>query len=220
MSGARPFDVARIDELSQVSVTDTLAWTPVRRHFGIGAFGVNAYRAAKAGDEVVEDHDESGGGAGGHEELYVVITGRARFTVAGEELDAPAGTLVFVRDPAARRHAVAEEAGTTVLVVGGVRGEAFSVSPWEWYFAAIPIAQSGDYGGAADLVMEGLAEQPESGSLLYNLACFESLAGRRDEALGHLARALELEPQAREWMRDDDDLDPIRDDPAFPAGQA
>lgn len=218
MTGPQPFDVAHVDELPQVSVTDTLAWTPVRRHFDIGAFGVNAYRAARAGDEVVEDHDESGGGAGRHEELYVVIAGKARFTVAGEVVDAPVGTLVFVRDPAARRHAVAEEPGTTVLVVGGARGEAFAVSPWEWYFAAIPLAQSGDHAGAADLVAEGLEQRPESGPLLYNLACFESLAGRRDQALGHLARALELEPQAREWMLADDDLDPIRDDPAFPAG--
>ena len=60
--------------------------------FGIQAFGINAYTAEKAGDVVVEEHDEKGdGGAGGHEELYVVVSGRARFTLAGESVDAPAG---------------------------------------------------------------------------------------------------------------------------------
>ena len=70
----------------------TLRWTPVRRHFDMRAFGVNAYTAAEAGQEVVEEHTEE---ALGHEELYVVVAGSATFTLDGEELDAPQGTLVF-----------------------------------------------------------------------------------------------------------------------------
>ena len=66
-----------------------------------------------------------------HEELYVVVQGHATFTVDGEEVDAPAGTLVFVADPETRRGAVAKEAGTTVLVVGAKPGEAFTIAPWE-----------------------------------------------------------------------------------------
>jgi tetratricopeptide (TPR) repeat protein len=217
MTGEQPFGLAHLSEIQQVEVLDRLAWVPVRRHFGVGAFGVNAYVAADAGDPVVEDHDEVGGGAGRHEELYFVAAGRARFTVGGEELDAPSGTFVFVRDPSARRCAVAEEAGTTVLVVGGARGRAYSVSPWEYYFAAAPYAKAGDYDRAASTVAEGLASYPDHASLLYNLACYESLGGHWDEALGHLARAVELDPRAREWAKDDADLDPIREDPAFPA---
>ena len=102
----------------------------MRRALGIKAFGVNAF-TADAGGELIEEHDETGPNAGRHEELYVVIAGRARFTLDDATLDAPAGTLVFLPDPATRRYAVAEEPGTTVLAVGGKPGEAYEVSAWE-----------------------------------------------------------------------------------------
>src|SRR5262249_47006297 len=130
-----PFRVLRLGEVEAVPVGEALQWLALRRELGVRAFGVNAYRAGNAGDDVVEDHDETGSGAGGHEELYVVLSGHARFTVAGEELDAPSGTVVFVRDPAARRHAVAQEAGATVLAVGGAAGGPYSVSAWGEQFA-------------------------------------------------------------------------------------
>jgi hypothetical protein len=128
----RATTVADIDEL--LVVDGTLRWKPVRRTLGIHAFGTNAY-VADAGQDVVEDHDETGpGGAGGHEELYIVLTGHARFTIDGEELDAPAGTLVFLHDPRARRAAKSLEDGTTVLAVGGEPGRAYEVSEWEGRF--------------------------------------------------------------------------------------
>jgi tetratricopeptide (TPR) repeat protein len=216
--GDRPFERVRIDELEAIPVTETLMWRPVRRTLGVEAFGVNAYTAKNAGDEIVEEHDETGSGAGHHEELYFVASGRVAFTVAGEEIDAPAGTFVFVRDPAAKRHGIAREAGSTVLAIGGRRGEPFEVSPWEHYFAAIPFAKAGDWDRAAELTAEGLERHPSNPSLLYNLACFEAQAGRREAALEHLRRAAELEPEKiREWAKDDPDLDPIRDDPDFAA---
>jgi hypothetical protein len=52
---------------------------------------------------------------------YVVLSGRARFTLDGVALDAPAGTLVFLPDPATRRHAVAEQAGAALAVQPKVR---------------------------------------------------------------------------------------------------
>src|SRR5919199_5390358 len=88
---------------------------PVRRHLGIEAFGANARVAREAGEVLVMPHDERADGpygTDGHEELYIVLRGHAMFTVDGREVDAPAGTLVFVRDPAAVRSAVAREAGT------------------------------------------------------------------------------------------------------------
>lgn len=60
----------------------------------------------------------------GHEELYVVVRGHARFTIDGEDLDAPAGTLVFLPEPEAKRVATALEDGTIVMAVGGAVGEA------------------------------------------------------------------------------------------------
>src|SRR3954469_7459916 len=86
---------------------------PVRRHLGIEAFGANARIARAAGDVLgVADDERANGpfGTDGHEELYVVLRGRATFTVDGREVDAPAGTLVFVRDPALERSAVAAAA--------------------------------------------------------------------------------------------------------------
>src|SRR5690242_7568746 len=108
-------------------------WKPLRHHLGVGAFGVNAWVAAAAGDQAVEPHDEkpSDGGAAGHEELYVVVRGGARFTVGGDEFDAPAGTLVFISDPALHRAAVATADDTLVLSVGAARGVAFEPSDWE-----------------------------------------------------------------------------------------
>jgi tetratricopeptide (TPR) repeat protein len=215
--GEKPFETVRLEDLDEIPVTDTLVWRPVRRTLGVEAFGVNAYTAENAGDEIVEEHDETGSGAGHHEELYFVAAGRVAFTVAGEELDAPAGTFVFVRDPTARRHGVAREPGSTVLAIGGRRGEGFEVSPWEHYFAAIPHARAGEWRRAAEVTAQGLARHPDNPALLYNLACFEARGGRRSEALEHLRRAFGLDPdKVRHWAEHDSDLDSIRDDPAFP----
>lgn len=109
------------------------AWKPVRHHMGVGAFGVNAWVAGEPGELVIERHDEApeGPGTAGHEELYLVVRGAARFTVGERAIDAPAGTLVFVGDPEATRVAVATAPDTIVLSVGAAVGEAFSPSGWE-----------------------------------------------------------------------------------------
>src|SRR6185437_14582195 len=104
----------------------------VRRHFDIRAFGVNGI-TGDAGDEMMEPHDEVDDEANltdGHEELFAVISGHAVFTADGEEIDAPAGTLVFVRDPALFRSAVARVDGTAILAVGGKVGEPYHLSRW------------------------------------------------------------------------------------------
>ena len=107
---------------------------PVRRHLGIEAFGANARVAREAGEVLVMPHDERAGGpygTEGHEELYAVLRGHATFTLDGRDVDAPAGTLLFVRDPAVERSAVAAEPDTAILAVGGAPGAAFQVAPWE-----------------------------------------------------------------------------------------
>jgi mannose-6-phosphate isomerase-like protein (cupin superfamily) len=103
-------------------------WHAVRIHFGIRAFGANANVAREDGGALIGEHTEVDTN---HEELYVVSTGHATFTLDGEALEAPAGTFVYVRDPAVTRSAVARDRGTTVLAFGGTPGEAFSVSEWE-----------------------------------------------------------------------------------------
>ena len=118
--------VAQVHEVPAVPApVEGLTWHPVRRHLDISAFGTNAYTAGQAGDVVVEDHTEDE-----FEELYVVVSGAARFTVDGETFDAGAGALVFVTPPS-QRVAHATEPGTTVLAIGAVPGKAFTVSGWE-----------------------------------------------------------------------------------------
>ena len=207
-----PFAHAHVSDLDAVPVTDTLVWRPIRRTFGIEAFGVNAYTAANAGDELIEDHDEGGHAAGRHEELYVVLSGRAAFTVDGEEIDAPAGTLVFVGDPSVRRGAHAAEPGSTVLAIGGKAGEPYEISAWEHFFSAIPHARAGDWERAAETVGAGLPRYADNPALLYNLGCYEARAGRREDAVAHVRRALELDPKLRDVAVDDEDLDSIRAD--------
>jgi len=195
------------------AITNELGAAHIRRHFGIGAFGVNASTASEDGATLIPEHTEDDGP--GQEELYLVVAGDATFVLDGEEVDAPAGTLVFA-PPGVRRGATGR-AGTTVLVVGAPRGEAYIPSGWEIGAPALPLFATGDYAGAKAILIEGLEEFPESALMLYNLACAEARLGERDAALGHLVRAAELESRFAEYARTDDDLESIRDAPEFPA---
>ena len=195
-------------------------WAMVRSHFGISAFGVNAYVAGEPGVAVIGEHDELGNSAGHHEELYFVADGHAKFTVNGDEIDAPAGTFVFVRDPAAKRGAVATEAGTTVIIVGAKPGEAFTPSAWERSAPALTHFATHEYDKAIEEFERLRAETPDDAGLLYNLACAESLTGKKQEALGHLARAVELDPDFRDMAGKDSDFDAIRDEPEFASAVA
>ncbi|HEY7003375.1 MAG TPA: tetratricopeptide repeat protein [Gaiellaceae bacterium] len=206
--------VARLEDIAPVK--GEFLTLPVRLHFGIRSFGVNAYAPGEGG-HVIEEHDELGAGAGRHEELYFVARGHASFTLAGEEVDAPAGTFVFVSDPAVRRSAVARDPDTVVLVVGGVPGKPFGPSPWEAYLEAAPFLESGDLDSGIAVFEGALAEHPGNANVLYNLACFEALADRRDDALAHLAEAIGADPRMRAWAESDSDFDSVRDDPRFPA---
>ena len=96
----------RVDEVPAIKVAGGLRWKPIRRTLGIEAFGMNAYTAEHARDDVVERHSEE---RLRHEEVYIVLAGRATFELDGETLDAPAGTIVFLHDPTVRRYATAAE---------------------------------------------------------------------------------------------------------------
>jgi tetratricopeptide (TPR) repeat protein len=185
---------------------------PIRGHFDVRALGVNAWTAENAGDTVIGEHTES---FDGHEELYVVLRGRATFTVADDEIDAPAGTLVFVRDPDARRKAVATEPGTTVLAAGAKPGEAYELSGWEraspYGSRGMDHYRAGRYEEAAIAFEEGIDAVPDFAGVHYNAACMRSLTGDTERALAHLRRAVELDPRFAELAKGDSDFDPIRD---------
>ena len=151
---ARTFTLAHLTDIEPIAIGD-LTWLPLRRALGATGFGVGAWTAAEAGDELIESHDETSTGAGAQQELYLVLGGRATFTVGDEELDAPAGTMVLV-EVGTRRSAVAAEPATTVLVVGGRPGAALPASPFEHYYAAQPAYDAGDYDRAVAIAGEGL----------------------------------------------------------------
>jgi hypothetical protein len=199
-----------LDELEGIPVFGTLAWKPVRKTLGVTAFGINAYTAANVGDEVVEDHTES---PLGHEEIYLVIAGRATFTVDGDEVDVPAGALVYLDDPDQRRSAVAAEPNTTVLAIGGKPGS-HDVSPWEYFFPALPPMRAGDYDTARALLEEALTES-DAPAIHYHLARVEALAGNAERALAELQVAVDAGDRFREYAATDENFASIRNDPRF-----
>jgi tetratricopeptide (TPR) repeat protein len=217
MAPEPPVLSARLDEIGPLNAWREVEWFPVRRHFGITAFGVNAYAVENAGETVIVAHDEQGGNAAGHEELYVVLAGRATFTIAGEELDAPAGTCVFVRDPAAERAAVAAEPATRILAVGARPGEPYRPGAWESNAAIRYHHGRQEYEAALEIAREAIDGQPDNARLLYNLACVECRTGDRESALEHLRSATGLEPRLAETAAGDEDLEELRSDPRFPA---
>ena len=205
---------AHVSELA-LPIFGTRRTAHVRIHFGIPSFGITATVADEPGS-LIGEHDELGPRAGRHEELYFVSAGHARFVVNGDEIDAPTGTYVFVRDPAARRSAEATEAGTTVLAVGGKPGEAFTPSPWERSAPAFAHWATGDFEKAVELLAKAHGQHPEDAGVLYNLACAESRAGRREDAVTHLRETVELDDSFAEIAAQDSDFDAVRDDERFP----
>jgi hypothetical protein len=211
---AEGWQSVRLHEIEPIPVVGgKLLWRPVRRTLDVEAFGINAYTAPNAGDDVVEEHTER---LHQHEEVYVVISGRATFTLDGETLDAPTGTVVFVRDPQVKRHATAVEPQTAVLAVGGPREGVYKPSSWEHTFAAEKHRATGDYEAMVVEIAAGLELHPDDPSLLYDLGCAEALAGRTDDALTHVRGALELKPEWADHMNEDEDLVSLREHPDWP----
>jgi tetratricopeptide (TPR) repeat protein len=188
----------------------------IRRDLGVRSFNVNALRAV-AGEELLSEHDEAGPATDRHERLWLVVSGHAVFTVDGEEIDAPAGTVVHVPVPEAKRSAVAREPGTTLLGIGGRPDEPYRETPGEAIEGFWELHGAGDWEAAAEICRSALERNPENALALFNLACCESLLGHVDDALVHLREALALAPALQENAATDTDLDRIRADPRFAA---
>jgi quercetin dioxygenase-like cupin family protein len=180
---------------------------PLRRRLGLRAFGANCW-TAEVGKRVVPEHEEDSG----NEELYVVVRGRATFTVDGETIEAPAGTLLFVQ-AGERRTAVAEEPDTVVLAVGATVGEPFVSHGWDDVVVAFNMAQAGEVD-AGRAIMQTTAENGWEGS--YNLACFEARFGDLDAAFDSLRRVVDAAPDVvAPYLEHDSDLDRLREDPRW-----
>jgi mannose-6-phosphate isomerase-like protein (cupin superfamily) len=203
------YRIALVDELQDIPYSQGTHMRPVRHHLGISAFGTNAWTAANESDRLIPEHREDEG----TQELYVVLRGRARFEIDGDTVDAPQGTLVHV-GPESTRTAFAEEAGTTVLAIGGTVGQAYEAGGWEVWAEFHPAYEAGDYETVIARARETV-EASAYASPLYNLACCEAQAGRKQDAIDHLRTAFGRRPSLREAAREDTDLDPLRDEPAF-----
>lgn len=201
--------VDHLEDIRELQPDGKCPMRPVRHHFGITSFGVTAWTAKEAGDRLINEHEEDPG----NEELYIVLRGRATFELDGERRDADVGTFVFAA-PNVKRTAFAEEAGTTVVAVGGTAGKAYEPVGWELWDPLRKQYEDGHYNEVAEKLREVVAEAPEYGLLFYNLACLESLTGDGAAAVEHLRKAIELSDQLRAYARQDSDLDAIRDDPA------
>jgi ethanolamine utilization protein EutQ (cupin superfamily) len=123
------FKTLKLDTAPATRAEDTGAdWITLRHQLGVQAFGINAWRAPEAGVQVIVDHDEADSL---HQEIYVVLSGEATFTIDGQTVDATAGTVIFIEDPNLQRVGIAKQAGTTVLTVGAQPGRIFTPSSWE-----------------------------------------------------------------------------------------
>jgi quercetin dioxygenase-like cupin family protein len=190
------------------------AFFRVGRTLDASAFGVGASYQAKAGEAVVSEHDELGPGADRHEELYVVVQGSATFTVDDEEIDAPQGTVIFVK-PEATRKALATSEETIVLAVGARPGQVYRHSPAAELFEFFEHYNAEDSEAALAACHVVLEKFPGNATVLYNIACMQSMLGRRNEALETLNTAIESWPKFKEWARKDDDFASLREDPRF-----
>ncbi|MGZ8695247.1 MAG: AraC family ligand binding domain-containing protein [Gaiellaceae bacterium] len=191
-----------VDDIETLPAPEGLHWKPVRHTLGISAFGINAYAGPAVGDVVVEDHTDD------HQELYVVVTGRATFRSGDEEFDAPAGTLVLFA-PGEHRVAHAAEAGTTVLAVGAEAAR-FEPSSWEYNFRAYGLMELGRFDEAHAAIEEGRAQYPERG-FEYIRARLAAAEGDADAARELLRVAIEANPDSRDWARGDALLAPLAD---------
>lgn len=202
-----------VDQIETLPVQHLgLQWKPVRHALDVSAFGINAYHGPNEGDVVVEEHADP------QQELYLVLRGRARFRSNDDEFDAPAGTFVLL-EPSEHRVAHAAEADTVVVAIGA-EAKGFDPSGWEYAFRGKALYDLGRYDEARQAVEEGLEHYPGRADILYGRACLEAEAGDREAAMATLGQAAEAFPGVLEWAQEEEVFAPLRDDPAFPRGDA
>jgi hypothetical protein len=203
------YNIAHLDSIERASYLGSNL-IPIRYTLGFRAAGSSAW-AADTDGQLIPPHEEDAGS----EELYVVVRGRATFTVGEETADAPAGTIVFV-PPQVFRTAVAQEDDTIVLAVGGRVGEPFQGGNWDTFAVADALRRSERLEEGREVLRRAREERPDSWAMAYNSGCWEALAGNADEAFEHLRRARELNAEGvRPYLAEDSDLDSLREDPRF-----
>jgi uncharacterized cupin superfamily protein len=117
-------------DLASAPVTPTPygRWQPLNAALGLTGAGVSAI-VCDPGEEFDIEHDEA---ETGQQEVYVVVAGRAEFTIGDERIEAAPGTVVAAPDPAATRNYRALEPGTRIVCLGvpGDAGGGQSYGTW------------------------------------------------------------------------------------------
>jgi mannose-6-phosphate isomerase-like protein (cupin superfamily) len=101
-------------------------WQQLNEPLGLNAFGLNAV-VCDPGEDIGIAHDEA---ETGQQEAYVVVSGRAAFTIGDEQIEAGPGTVVSAPDPAATRSYVALEPDTRIVCIGAAQGAAQPFGEW------------------------------------------------------------------------------------------
>lgn len=83
-------------------------------------------------------------------------------------------------------------------------------TPEERVFAATLAFNAGDYDDALQHLLAARTESPDHDHVLYMLASVLAIREKSDEAVPHLLRAIELNPDNRAMARHDPDLEPLR----------
>ncbi len=112
-------------DVPEVSIADG-RWQPLNAPLGITNFGVSAV-AMEPGEALDIEHDEA---ESGHQELYIVVSGRARFRLGDDEVEAGPGDVVAVADPAETRDYRAVEPGTRIVCIGAGPGAQEPFGEW------------------------------------------------------------------------------------------
>lgn len=194
-----------LDEVEAVNWRRTgITWRPLRHALGTDIVGMAAFTAERPGEVVVEPHTEIEDGRG-QQEVYVVIRGKARFVIDDTEIVASAGTLVRV-DPQAHREAVALEADTAVLALGGE--STFEASASEWIERARPHIRANP--SKAQEILEDLRrERPADRAIEVGEALLAVGRGDESHARALVAQLINDRPQIRDVLKDDPDLRPL-----------
>jgi len=120
--------MARLITLSEEPITEIPSgrWQPLNERLGIRNFGVSAVLMdPDEGNDM--EHDESGAQ---HQEVYVVVQGRARFSAGGQDFEAGPGDVVALEDPDETRSYVALEPDTRIVCFGAGPGAEHPYGAW------------------------------------------------------------------------------------------
>lgn len=215
------FAAAHLEEVESVEVWDGVVRRAVRDHFELDAFGANVYVAPRPGVELIEPHDHRSGGGGPQQELYVVLSGHAEFTIDGARVDAPAGTFVRVEAECARA-ATAREAGTAVLAIGAPKGAAYAPPSWPasagmWRYRAL--REEGRFDAAAEFLDHLLVRYPDNADLLFERARCRARLSQPELAASDLARALDRDARLAARAADEADFASLERDAFLPPAQ-